>query len=170
MADQKIVAVRSNVDRLNAEAVHHLYEDMVGRSAHAGEDWMRLVVPKGLTLGMERAISTEGPHDDGAEITAAVGIPPIPNDRGSADYPQFVADGTGLFDPHGPHMIHPIFSTAMKFEGRDGRKVFASSTRGQEPSSFLLNTFEEITQVALPVEGARFKERVQHLYMEPDHE
>lgn len=170
MAEQyRIVGVRSNIDRLNAEVVKRLFEDLNYRSAHQGEDWMRLVVPKGKSLKMGRAIATDGPHTEGDEISTSIGIPPISNaDGGLPDYPLFRTRGTGMFDPDGPHMIHPAQSAAMRFENREGGTIFAATTKGQPGSTFLLDTFEELTHVALPIEGGRFAERVKRLYADPD--
>lgn len=187
MPDQRyeVVGVRSNVDRLSVTAVHRLFADLVYRSVHAGEDFMRMVVPKGESLRMERAISVDGPHDADPAIDTAVGIPPIteapnrmskipspdffspvPGGQTSADYPLFVDRGTGLFgSAHAP--IHAHTGGALKFEDSAGNTIFRRSVAGQPASHFMLATYEEITRVSLPVEAERFAERVKHLYSDP---
>jgi len=183
--DYKVVEVRSNVDRLSASTVHRLFVDMIYRAAHAGEDWLRLIAPKGKTLRLSRAVSTSGPHDEGDLISAAVGIPPIddapdrmapvpspdffspvPGGLSSRDYPLFRDRGTGIFGPaHAP--IHSHTGGMLKFEGADGGTLFRRSVEGQPAGHFMLNTFEEMRRVALPIEAERFKQRVQHLYADP---
>jgi hypothetical protein len=173
----RLVGVRSNVDRLSASSVHELFRDLVGRANRSGRDWMRIVVPKGDSQRLARAVDTTGPSSEGAAISASVGIPPIlgadvsngtyfPGEQSSGDYPLFVDRGTGMFGPtHAPITGRRGW---MVFEGREGTTVFAKSVAGQPGQHFMLSTYEQMTRVALPVERERFAERVKHLYADPN--
>lgn len=183
--DYRLVGVRSNIDRLSASVVHRLYEDMIYRSIHAGEDWLRIVVPKGRTLAMERHIGVDGPHDELDTISAALGIPriesaenrmssnpspdffsPMPGGEDSRDYPLFTDRGTGMFGPaHAP--IHSHTGGAMRFEDAAGAVLFRRQVAGQPGKHFMLDTYEQIRRVSMPIEAERFRERVQHLYADP---
>lgn len=174
----RLVAVHSNVDRLSASTVHKLFVDMVYRSVHAGEDWLRIVVPKGRSLRMERAIGVSEPHDEGDLTTAVLGIPHItevdssrgvpyfPGEQNAGDYPLFTDRGTGLFGP--AHA--PIYGRRgpMRFEDAGGNVLFRSQVAGQPAKHFMLDTYEQLRRIALPMEADRFRERVQHLYDDPD--
>lgn len=185
MSDEyRIVEVRSNVDRLSASAVHRLFVDMISRTTHAGETFLKSIAPRGSTEKLARAVTSSGPHDAGDHIDAAVGIPPIadvadrmahkpspdfftPSGHTAADYPLFRDRGTGMFGPaHAP--IHSHTGGPMKFEGTDGNLVFARSVQGQPGGHFMLATFEEMRRVALPADAEIFREHVQHLYLEPN--
>jgi hypothetical protein len=164
----ELVAVHSNVDRLSVSAVRDLFTEFVYRSVHAGEDWLRLVIPKGQTLGLERHIGVHGPTSLGDLISAELGVAPVESarTRGSADYALWVDQGSGMFGAD-PHMIHPTVAKAMRWNDIAGNTIFARATKGQRPRMFMLDTFEQMTRVAMPVEAARMGERIKHLYADP---
>lgn len=187
MPDEKqyeIVDVRSNVDRLSVDSVHSLFVEMLRRSIRAGEEVLRALVPKGKTERLMRNVSFTGPREEAGLISGAVGIPPIaeaedrmaaipspdffsPSGYTSRDYPLFRDRGTGIFGPaHAPISSHT--GGVMAFDGADGSRVFARQVAGSPASHFMLATFEEMNRVTLPEEISRFRERVEHLYAEPN--
>ncbi len=177
----EIVAVESNIDRINERSVHSLFKRMVERLVDQGERSMRELAPKDSGL-MAARIGHHGPDDAGVGdlIWADVGVPRIPEadarqsarapffpgEQDSGDYPLFVARGTGIFGPASAP-IYPRRARAMVFDGADGNPVFARRVKGQQASHFMLDTFELMRSAALPVDARIFAEQAQHLYAIP---
>jgi len=57
-------------------------------------------------------------------------------------YGVYVEEGTGLFDPHGAHLIFPKTAKAMVFES-GGVKYFARWTRGMEAQPYFRPAIDE---------------------------
>jgi hypothetical protein len=172
MPEYRVVEVQSNVDRLNERAVHRLFRKMIERLVDQGETIMREVAPKDRGE-LAAHVGHHGPDDAGDLIWADIGVPPILSartrayasffERDPADYPLFVAQGTGLEGENKTMVVSPTGGT-MRFDGADG-VVFTKATRGQEPNPFVRDTFEALRHGALPVDARIFAAQVQHLYL-----
>jgi hypothetical protein len=160
MDDQQIrVEIKSNTDSLSARAVHDALVHMVGDSAEEGADFLKMAVPH-RTLAMAMAAGHHGPVDDGINVSASVGIPPIVNPGGSFDpnsmrYPMFVDKGTGIFgDYHTP--IFAKRSEAMKLPPDGVHSIFQHEIKGQEGQFFMKKTFE-FMKASMSINAEHFK-------------
>lgn len=145
MSNQDVkITIRSNTDSLSEAAVYDALVKMVGHSAEEGADFLKLVVPKGETLGLSTHAGHHGPIDDGINVKAEVGIPPIlaggATDPNSMRYPMYVDKGTGIFgDTHEPIMAK---REAMKLPPDGVHSMFHKVVKGQEGQFFMEKTFE----------------------------
>jgi hypothetical protein len=163
VADSKpevyIAEIKSNTEKLSDRALHDTLVNFVRNEALMGEVALKAIVPKGDTLALTRAAGHKGPYDEGAEITAYVGIPEIhkagETDPLSAKYPLFVEKGTGIFgDSHSE--ILPKTREFMKLPTKGDYGIFHKHVKGQEGRGFMLVTFSVMVGM-LRVNGDAFR-------------
>jgi hypothetical protein len=161
MANQPevILEVKSNTQKLSDRALHDVLVSFMRHEALMGEVALKALVPKGETFSLAREAGHKGPFDEGAEITASVGIPEIhkpgETDPLSAKYPIFVDKGTGIFGDT-DSKIFPKTRKFMKLPPKDDFSIFHRSIKGQKGQEFMLATFSIMVGM-LRINGETFK-------------
>lgn len=142
----EIVAIRSNTDAISGRAVHDSLVNMLRDELLMGEAFLAGIVPK-RSGDMAEHVGHRGPDDAGEIIDGSVGIPEIhksdESDPFSAKYPLFVDKGTGIFGEHGtifPKEKHFMYLPPERGGGTEYPR-FLSSSEGQAPRGFMLETF-----------------------------
>lgn len=153
------ISVKSNTEKLSDRALHDALVNFVRNEAVMGEIALKALVPKGETFSLTRAAGHKGPYDEGAEVTAYVGIPEIhkagETDPLSARYPLFVDKGTGIFgDSHAT--IFPKTREFMKLPPKGDYSIFHKHVKGQEGRGFMAATFSAMVAM-LKINGEAFR-------------
>lgn len=149
----------SNTDKISDKVLHDTLVNFVRNESLMGEVALKAIVPKGESLSLTREAGHRGPYDEGAEITAYVGIPEIHKpgeiDPLSARYPIFVDKGTGIFGDRDSR-IFPNTKEFMKLPPKDGYSIFHRSVKGQKGQGFMAATFSTMVNM-LRINGEAWK-------------
>lgn len=147
MAEYIEVRIESNAQNLSGRAVHESLFHLVKDTAEEGADFLKIAVPHGDTFSLSTHAGHKGPKDDGINMHAEVGIPPIDkknfwgnSDPNSMRYPEFVDQGTGIFGAFHTSIFSKR-SEFMKLPPKEPFSIFHKEVKGQEGQHFMAKTY-----------------------------